>query len=160
MRTNKYLTFLLIPFCLIGCKRDDSYKGDKITLDYVEEGHLVESNVPEMKVNAFDNKVDSIYYIGDDSCAACADFKPKLVTWCAQNHANIYYIKFTEMTQEESSMLTDLTVGSIYEWGEKNTLPTTFFMMRGTLVFRGESSNTVSYLKKYVTVKSNSESVA
>ena len=146
----KVLVLLIIPF-LIGCK-EKPYDGPKITLDYATEGTLINSSVLHMKELAFDNKIDSIFYIGDETCAACVEFKPKLMTWCSQNHANIYYIQVTEMTEEDSNMLTDLTVGSYYEWKDKNTIPATYFMKQGEIVFRGESSNTINYLNKYVAI--------
>ena len=146
----KVLVLLIIPF-LIGCK-EKPYDGPKITLEYAEEGKLISSNVTQMKDLAFDLKIDSIFYIGDETCAACVEFKQKLVTWCSQNHADIYYIQVTEMTEEDSNMLADLTIGSYYEWKDKNTIPTTYFMMQGEIVFRGESSNTINYLNKYVAI--------
>ena len=148
---SKALLLLTIPF-LIGCTSNDKYTGPKITLAYAEEGKIVDSSVQEMKTIAFVNKVDSIFYLGDDTCASCAEFKPKLVSWCAQNHANIYYIKVAEMTKEDSEMLTDLTIGSYYEWKDKNSIPSTYFMMQGEVVFCGDGSNTMNYLSKYVTV--------
>lgn len=148
---SRVLLVLTIPF-LIGCKNNDKYTGPKITLAYAEEGVLVSSNVQEMKTIAFDNKTDSIFYLGDDSCASCAEFKPKLVTWCAKNHACIYYISVADMSAEDSSLLTDLTIGSYYEWKDKNTIPSTYFMMQGEVMFCGDSSNTLNYLSKYVAV--------
>ena len=147
----KPLLVLTIPF-LIGCTGNDKYTGTKITLSYVEEGGVVDSSVSEMKTIAFDNKVDSIFYLGDDTCASCAEFRPKFAAWFVQNHANAYYIRVTDMTKEESDLLTDLTVGSYYEWKDKNSIPAVYFMMQGEIMFCGDSSNTMNYLSKYVAV--------
>ena len=89
---------LIIPF-IIGCS-NKKYTGKKLQLNYVENGSLVEATTKDLFDNAFTNKTDGVYYIGDDSCSACANLKPKIQSWCEKNHANVFEIEFKKIDEE------------------------------------------------------------
>lgn len=149
---KKLIKLLLFAPLLIGCSGDKPYTGQKIGLQYVEEGSLVDSSISEMKTIAFDNAVDSVFLIGDDDCNACAVLKKDIVGWCKTNHANVYYIHYSEMTESDLTTLVSLTEGSAYDWKDGTSIPATYFMMMGTILFRGASDNTIKYLTRYVEV--------
>ena len=92
---KKTLAILLtIPF-LMGCKKD--YTGKKITLTKVEQGQLVVVKPEHMFKETFEGKKDAVYYIGDDTCSACATLKKSLEARCTSYSANIFEIKWTEV---------------------------------------------------------------
>ena len=150
MKKLFYIT-LVIPF-IIGCSNKSSYKGQKIQLNYVENGSLVTTNTKQLFDDAFTNKIDGVYYIGDDTCKACANLKPKIQSWCEKNHANIYEIEFTKIDEEGLKYLVDATVG-YYVWTEKSSIPSVYFFMQGEVITRSDEENTIKYLKEYVEVK-------
>ena len=141
----------MIPF-LLGCTSNNEYKGKKIQLEYEENGSVVIVNAKHMFDMAFTNKIDSIYFLGDDSCKACQSLKTQLKFWCAEHHASVYEIVYTNVKDEELNYIIDATVG-YYGWTENDSVPATYFFMQGTVVFRGDDQNTVQYLNKYVEVK-------
>ena len=144
---------LLFAPLLVGCTTEQPYKGPKLQLQYVEEGTLVTSSVQEMKEVAFDNKIDSVFYIGDDDCSACSNLKSNITNWCSNNHANVYYIEYTSLNTDDLNLLESITKDSDYDWNaEKASLPATYFMMQGYIIFKGASDNTMKYLKRYVEV--------
>ena len=151
---KKIIKLLLFAPLLIGCSSEKPYTGQKIALPYVEEGQLVDSSVSEMKTVAFDNKTDSVFYIGDDSCAACVTLKKDIAGWCSLNHANVYYIHYSEVTESDLSTLVDITDG-YYQWSEDTSIPAAYFMMMGEIIFRGSADNTLKYLNRYVEVISS-----
>ena len=147
----KRLALLLIVPFLVGCSHDNQYKGKKIELQYVEEGSLVVVDAKHMFDEAFTNKIDSIYYIGDDTCKACQSLKTQLTFWCKEKHANIYEIEYTKVDEDGLKYLIDATVG-YYGWTENSSVPATYFFMQGSVVFKGDDQNTVQYLNKYVEI--------
>ena len=148
---KKIIPLLMIPF-LLGCTNSNEYKGKKIQLEYAESGAIITVDAKYMFDNAFTNKIDSIYYLGDDICKACQSLKTQLKFWCKDNHTNVYEIVYTDIKDEELNYIIDATVG-YYGWTETDSVPATFFFMQGTVVFRGDDQNTVQYLNKYVEVK-------
>lgn len=150
---KKLVLLLIIPF-LIGCSQDNQYKGKKIELQYVEEGSLVVVDAKHMFDEAFTNKNDSIYYIGDDTCKACQSLKAQLTFWCKEKHANVYEIKYTKVDSEALKYLIDATVG-YYGWTEKSSVPAVYFFMEGEVITRSDEENTIKYLNEYVEVKNS-----
>lgn len=147
---KKVIAILLtIPF-LIGCKKD--YTGKKITLNKVEQGQLVVVSPEHMFKETFQGKKDAVYYVGDDTCSACAALKKSLEAWCTNYQAIIYEIKWTEVKEDEIKYLEDSTVGP-YAWKKENSLPAVYFFMEGEVTFLTDSQTTLDYLMKYVTVE-------
>ena len=154
---KKFIPLLLLTPLLFGCTSEKPYTGQKIVLDYVEEGTLVDSSVTEMKEVAFEQKIDSIFYIGDDDCSACLTLKQDIAGWCKLNHANVYYIHYSEVSQSDLSTLIDITEG-YYQWSEEASIPATYLMMMGEIIFRGDSTNTLKYLNRYIEVNNPTSS--
>ena len=151
--------FLFAPILLTGCMNEKPYNGQKIALDYVEEGTLVNSSVSEMKTIAFDNKVDSIFYIGSDECTSCVTLKKDIAGWCVTNHANVYNIDYSSVTAEDLAMLKEITAeDTSYNWTDESSIPAVYFMMEGYIIFRGGTTNTIKYLNRYVEVKDTTSS--
>lgn len=143
---------LLTPF-IFACSNKTSYTGEKIlTIEHDESGQFVEVKAQHMFENAYQGKIDSIYYIGDDNCVACTELKPKIGVWMAQHQARVYYIKYASIDDENFTYLSNSTVG-YYEWTEKSTVPAVYFFANGDVVFKGDDSNTMNYLNRYVGVK-------
>ena len=149
----KLLTFLLLTPLFIGCKSNQSYTGEKILIERNEECVLVDSNPTEMKSVAIDNLKDSIFFIGDDMCASCKELKTKLDSWMKTNKGKIYYIPLETITDETIDVVNECTVG-YYSWEKQQAVPAVYFYKKGTAVYRGDSSNTIKYLNRYVTVES------
>ena len=146
------LLTLAFPF-VIGCS-NKKYSGKKLQLNYVENGSLVVKDTKYLFDEAFTNKVDGVYYIGDDTCKACANLKPKIQSWCEKNHAEIYEIEFTKIDEEGLKYLIDATVG-YYGWTEKSSVPAVYFFMEGEVITRSDEENTIKYLNEYVEVKNS-----
>ena len=156
---KKIISLLLFTPLLFACSNDKPYTGKKIGLGYVENGSLVNSSVSQMKQIAFDYRIDSIFYIGDDDCAACVKLKQDISGWCKTNHANVYYIHYSEITESDLSTLISITADDYYKWDENSTIPATYFMMGGAILFRGSSDNTLKYLNRYVEVVASTSSI-
>ena len=141
----------LVPF-LFGCasKQDNN---PKIKIQRVNEGKMVVVNAKHMFDEAFSSKINSIYYIGDDTCSSCKQLKPSLEAWCKANYAYIYEIKYQDIDEEGFSYLQQATVG-YYSWSENSSVPTVYFFMGGEVVMKGSSDNTMNILTKYIEVVS------
>ena len=145
---KKLLSVLFaIPF-LIGCKNEE-YTGYKLTLEKDESGVLTEATPDTLYEVAITNQLDCAFYIGDESCAACQKLKPQLEAWVKAYKQKIYYIPVGNITSENIQKLYDATVG-YYQYTEKTGLPTTYFFSAATVVFRGDSTNTMNFFIKYV----------
>ena len=140
---------LVVPF-LFGCK-EKKYTGPKITVERNETGELVDATPETMFSVAHENKTDSVFYIGDETCAACKQLKPQLEAWVKAYNGTIYYIKFNTITSENMQNLYDATEG-YYKWSESTPVPVTYFFMQGEVIVQGDSTNTMKFLNKYVTV--------
>ena len=147
---KKIIPLLFIIPTLLACS-DNTYKGAKIKLEYVEEGALLEVEAKHMFDEAFANKVDSIYLIADDSCKACQSLKTYLTFWCKDNHANVYEIVYSKVDEESLNYIIDSTVG-YYAWTKESTVPTTYFFMQGVVAMTGDNETTGKLLDKYVEV--------
>ena len=143
------LSIFAIPLLLACNNKNES---PKISLEKVDNPGMEVVNGKHMFDNAFTNKTNSIYYIGDDSCSSCQALKPKVQEWCVNNNARVYEIVLTEMTPEDLTYIQDSTVG-YYVWKDEDVVPTVYFFMEGEVVTRTSSDNTIKYLNKYVEVK-------
>ena len=151
MKTKLFAFFLLTPL-FIGCKSNQSYTGEKIVIERNEECVLVDSNPAEMKTIAIDNTKDSVFFIGDDTCASCKELKTKLNSWMNTNKGKIYYIPLSTITDENVEVVNECTVG-YYSWEKQQAVPAVYFYKKGTAVYRGDNSNTIKYLNRYVAVE-------
>ena len=140
---------LVVPF-LFGCKEKE-YTGPKIIVERNESGELVDATPETMFNKAFTDKVSSVFYIGDDSCAACAKLKPQLEAWVKYYKGTIHYIKVETITSETIQYLYDSTVGE-YQWAESSAIPATYFFMEGYVITKKDGYETMEYLNKYVAV--------
>ena len=148
---KKVLTVLFILPFLLACK-EKPYDGPKITVEKDDSGALTEVEPITMFEVAFTNKIDSIFYIGDDSCSACQKLKPQLEAWVQVYKGKIYYIPFQSITSENVQYIYDSTVG-YYQWAEDSSIPATYFFMQGEVIIKGSSDNTMNFIKKYVAVQ-------
>ena len=142
---------LVVPF-LFACK-EKPYTGPKMHVEYNESGELIDAVPETMFQKGFTDKVDSIYYIGQDGCSACDKLKPQLSAWCEVNKGAIYYIQVSSITPENEHYISDSTVG-YYSWDDRKVTPTVYFLMQGEVVFAGDETNTMSFLMKKVDVVS------
>lgn len=149
----KALAFFLLTPLLIGCQSNQSYTGEKMVIERNEETVLVDSNPTEMKSVAIDNQKDSVFFIGDEVCASCKQLKEKLDSWMKSYKGKIYYIPLETITDENVEVVNECTVG-YYSWEKQQTVPAVYFFKKGTAVYRGDNSNTIKYLNRYVTVES------
>lgn len=117
-----------------------------------DECVLMNSNPDEMKAVAIDEQKDSIFFIGDEVCASCKMLKEKLDSWMRTNKGKIYYIPTSEIIEEKVEVVNECTVG-YYTWEKSKVVPAVFFFKKGTAVYRGDNSNTIKYLTRYVTVQ-------
>lgn len=142
------LTLLMVPFAL-ACSNKNS--GTKIKLEKVDNPGLEIVDGKHMYDNAFTEKKNSIYYIGDNTCSACITLKQELDAWCTKNSARIYEIEYTNITEQDQKYIEDSTVGQ-YGWSTESTLPSVYFFMMGEVVGLGDSSTTMNKLNKFVEV--------
>lgn len=147
---NHLKTILFIPF-LLGCATKQ-YTGVKIVVEYDDSGELTVSNPQEMYDVAITNEKSSIFYIGDDSCKACAKLKPQLESWVKAYKGKIYYIALNSITSENIQYLYDATEG-YYQWSDSVGIPATYFFMEKEVAMKGDSSTTMNYLLNYVEVE-------
>ena len=150
---HRFLTFFLLTPLFIGCKSNASYTGEKIVIERNEECVLVDSNPQEMKTIAIDNQKDSVFFIGDDSCLSCKELKGKLDSWMTTYKGKIYYVPLATIADENVEVVNECTVG-YYSWEKQQAVPAVYFFKKGTAVYRGDNSNTIKYLNRYVTVES------
>lgn len=144
-------TLFVLPF-LLGCNRNQEYTGYKLTVERDESGELTESTPEELYENAITNNKDCIYYIGDDNCSSCQKLKPQLIAWTTMYKGKIYSIPLNMITNENVEKINDATVG-YYDWSKNQSIPAVFFFGSGTVVFRGDDTNTMNFLNKYVQVQ-------
>ena len=143
------ICLLAIPF-LLACSKKP-YNGPKIQVAYNETGNLLEASPMKMHSDATISKVDAVYYIGDDSCSACAKLKPQLEDWCTVYKGTIYYIPVSNITDANVNYLYEATEG-YYQWTEKSTVPAVYFFMKGEVVFQADQTNAMEYLVERVEV--------
>ena len=145
---KKVLSVLFILPFLLGCNKKET-NTYKFTLESDESGELTLSDPSEMYQKAKTDKIDCVFYIGDDSCSACQKLKPQLTDFVKAYKLKIYYIPLTSITEENVSYLYDATMGP-YQWAENSSVPTTYFFAYGDVIFRAGYDNTVKYLLKNV----------
>ena len=144
-----YSLFLALPL-LLACNQ--KYTGPKIKVEYNATGDLIEVAPEYMYNHAFVDKVNSIFYVGDDSCSGCAKLKPQLKGWCSVYYGAIYYIPWKSVTEENEHYLIDSTNEGLYAWKHGDSVPAVFFFMEGYVVIRTGENDTMSYLTNHVEV--------
>ncbi len=150
MKINK-LTFLFIPF-LVGCSiGEHEFDGEKIMLEYVENGGFIETTPKELYDIATSKDSGSVFLIGDESCSSCASLKSSMEAWAYHYHANLYYLPLKNITKDNVHYLIDATPG-YYQYEEGEAVPITYFFMLGEVALKGNENTTITYLNRYVTV--------
>lgn len=149
----KLVTFLLLTPLFIGCKSNQSYTGEKIIIERNDECVLVDYEPLEMRNMTVGQKKDAIFFIGDELCSSCKELKTKLESWMKTNKGKIYYVPLAKINKDNERYVNECTEG-YYSWGNEQTVPAVFFFKKGTAIYRGDSSNTIKYLNRYVTVES------
>lgn len=125
-----------------------------IQVAYNESGELVLTTPESMHEQIVINKIDAVYYIGDDSCLACAKIKPQLQSWCQVKKGTIYYLPVSEISESNIGLMKEATAG-YYEWNENSSVPAIYFIKEGNIIFCGDQTNAMDYLNSYVEVLSN-----
>lgn len=148
---NKIIILFVVPFLLACSNKKSSYNGPKIIVAHNASEALVNSTPEEMYSLVVDQDSDAVYYIGDDTCSACAELKPQLVDWIKVYQGTIYYIPVTDISESNINYVVSATEG-YYAWSEKSTVPAVFFFMRGEVVFCADQTNAMDYLLTYVEV--------
>lgn len=146
---KKLLLILSIPL-LIGCaKKDNTNK--VIFVKYNESGTLTEVEPIKMKEVAIENKIDSLFYVGSETCSGCIELRGKLSKWCSDNKGTIYYIPSSTINSENLHYITESAVGE-FGWQDKQTLPVVFFFKGGELIISTGYDNTMKSIDQYVGV--------
>ncbi|MDY4848794.1 MAG: hypothetical protein SO176_00815 [Bacilli bacterium] len=150
MKRKIYLLFF-IPL-LIGCNnQNSSYTGEKMKIEYAENGGFVTIDPEFLYNHAFIDRIDSIYLFGDSGCEACLSLKNSMEAWAKYYHAKIYYLPISSITESNKHYVLDATEG-YYVWQDQDIVPTTYFFMQGSVAFKANDSNTIKYLDRYVEV--------
>ena len=146
-----FCLILLSPF-MFACSKNTSYVGDPLlTIEYEASESMIEVGPKFLYEKAFVNKQDSIFFIGDNTCAACAELKPKIESWISTNHGRIYYVPYQSIDEDNIAYLSDATVG-YYQWTSKSSVPAVYFFTGGEVKFCGNEKTTIKYLERYVAV--------
>lgn len=146
----KKLLFVLVIPLLIGCSKKESVN-KIIFVEYNESGTMTEVEPIKMKEVAIDNKIDSLFYVGLETCSSCVELHGKLNKWCSENKGTIYYIPSSSINDENLHYITESAVGA-FGWQDKQTLPVVFFFSQGELLISTGADNTMKNINKYVGV--------
>ena len=150
MKINK-LALLFIPFLVACSTNNKEYDGEKITLEYVENGGLIETTPEELYNIAQTKLAGSVFLIGDESCSSCVTLKTSMEAWAYHYHAILYYLPIKNITTDNVHYLIDATPG-YYQYEEGEEVPITYFFMMGEVALKGNEETTITYLNRYVTV--------
>ncbi len=149
---------LCLPF-LVGCKTSYNfhpYEGEKIVLDYCEDGDLIQVDADQLYEDVITNHKSTIYLFGLSSCSACNNVKNNLKTYATGYHCNLYWIEMRDVLQNSESIdkVKKATVG-YYEWGENDAYPEVYFFLKGDVAFRCGETDVTTFISNYVEVDSN-----
>lgn len=152
---NKFTPFLLMLPLLVGCKTTyeyHEYKGEKIVLDYVEDGNLVESNISEL-ASFVQAEKSFIYLLALPNCSSCNNVKNSLKAYSQGNHCNTYWLNIKNVldNKEDMNTLKTATTG-YYQWGENESYPLVYFFFKGDVAFRCGETDTTTFINNYVEV--------
>ena len=152
---NKFIPLLLTLPMLIGCQTTNEYHeytGEKIVLDYVENGALLEITASELYTNVKNSK-SMICLLSIPSCGGCKNVKRNLEAYATGSHCNMHYIDMTKTLEnnEEKNKLTLATEG-YYQWGEKESYPLVYFFFKGDVAFRCGEEDVTTFISNYVEV--------
>lgn len=152
---NKLLRLALVLPFLMGCKTSyqyHEYKGEKIVLDYVENGDLVESSVSEL-ASFVQQEKSMIYLLALPNCSSCNNVKNSLKAYSQGNHCNTYWINIRTVLENKDDMNTLKTATSgYYQWGENESYPLVYFFFKGDVAFRCGETDTATFITNYVEV--------
>ena len=147
---NKIALLFFLPF-LVACNRN-TYNGPKLLIERDESGKLTETVPLTMKEKVIDERLDCVFYIGDESCSVCKELHPKLIDWVGEKKGKIYYIPLANIDDENIQYIFDATEG-YYCWEKSQTVPALYLFKAGEAIFKGDASNGISVLNKYVEIK-------
>ncbi len=155
---NKLFPLIIAIPLLMGCQSTyqyHSFSGEKITLDYVENGALIEISATEVASFAEDDK-SFICLFGIPNCSSCASVKKNLESYSIGNNCNTYHIDMEKVKHSQSDMdkLKIATTG-YYQWGEKESYPLVYFFFKGDVAFRCGESDVTTFIENYVEVASS-----
>lgn len=148
---NRIIPYILFMPLLVGCTNSSSYHGEKITLKYVQEGGVVDTNANQMYNDVVVNKESTIYILGNKTCGGCVSARRTLQAYSEVNHCNIYYISVIDITKSDLNKIQTATTGN-YQFKEKDSVPAIYFFFKGDVAFRSGESDLTNYLENYVTV--------
>ena len=149
---KRIIKLLLLFPALMGCSFvNEVYEGDKIILPYVEGGEIVFCSVDEAYDMVKIQKKDGAFFICDETLIPCVELRNTISVWCQGHNAAIYEIDYTLIDEAQSILLTEMTEG-YYEWSDEVSIPCVYFFKEGQTKMRSDSSNTTTYLNRYVEV--------
>ena len=143
---------LLIPFVLLtGCT---NYKKNILMhIEYNQSGALIEATPADMYQFGVTDSIDSVFYVGMESCSTCKKLHADLTKWCEKNKGAIYYIPFETINNENLHYITDATEGP-FKWEDNQTLPVVYFFSKGSVLVSTNEKNTIKTLNNNVSVNS------
>ena len=151
---NKLIPLLITLPLLIGCKYTEdfhSYVGDKIILDYIEEGTLVEITPTEL-LSFTENEKSLICLLGLKTCSSCKTVSNSLKAYAEGNHCNTYHIEMSKVESNEDMDALKKATNGYYEWGEKESYPLVYFFYEGDVAFRCGEEDVTTFITNYVEV--------
>ena len=151
---NKLIPLLITLPLLIGCKYTyeyHPYEGEKIVLDYVEEGALVEITPTEL-LSFTENEKSLICLFGLKTCSSCKTVSNNLKAYAEGSHCNTYHIEMSKVESNEDMDALKKATSGYYEWGEKESYPLVYFFYKGDVAFRCGEDDVTTFITNYVEV--------
>ena len=152
---NKIFPLIIVLPLLTGCRNTyqyHSFSGEKITLDYVENGALIEINATEVASFVEEDK-SFICLFGLKDCASCKSVKANLEKYSKGSRCNTYHIEISKVLENQSDMdKLKIATAGYYQWGEKESYPLVYFFFKGDVAFRCGESDVTTFIDNYVEV--------
>lgn len=122
-------------------------------VEYNESGALVTATPEDMLDKGITKAIDSIFYIGLETCSSCIKLHEELSNWCNKNKGTIYYIPSSSINDENLHYIQESTVGE-FAWADTQTLPIVYFFTKGSVLIATNEKNTMKNINNHVSVSS------
>ena len=146
----KKLALMLIPLALFtSCNQ--SKKNIRMYVEYNPSGELVRRPPNDMYHFGVTDQIDSVFYVGVDTCSACIKLNEDLTKWCQKNKGMIYYIPFDWINEGNLHFIEEATEGP-FQWQDNQRLPVVYFFTKGSVLVSTDEKNTIKTLNSTVGV--------
>lgn len=157
MRKNKLFFLALIPL-LVSCQQIPEYEGEKIQLQYAEEGGLFQITADTLYTNVITKGEDRVVLFTIDGCASCEEAKSQIQSFGVGFHCKIDEINMNSINiaagDYDKIVATTNYLDDVYEFPEiteETTYPKMYmFKQRGVAMVK--QSNFIDALRMYTEV--------